>query len=118
MSLVDTAPTAVIAEDEPVLRLDLRQALSRLWPELQICADVEDGFEALRALLRQGADVRGYCAWSLLDNLEWAHGFSKRFGLVHVDFQTLARTPKASALYYRRVIASHGGVLDEPVVPD
>lgn len=41
---------AVIAEDEPVLRLDLRQALARLWPELVICADVEDGFEALRAL--------------------------------------------------------------------
>jgi DNA-binding LytR/AlgR family response regulator len=41
---------AVIAEDEPVLRLDLRQALARLWPELVVCADVEDGFEAVRAL--------------------------------------------------------------------
>ena len=47
-----------------------------------------------------GADVRGYMAWSLLDNLEWSLGFSKRFGIVHVDFATQQRTPKASALYY------------------
>ena len=71
---------------------------------------------AVRDAIDQGADVRGYCAWSLLDNLEWAHGFGKRFGLVHVDFQTQQRTPKASALYYARVIASHGAALD-PAVP-
>ncbi len=69
--------------------------------------------QAVHEAIRQGADVRGYCAWSLLDNLEWALGFSKRFGLVHVDFQTQQRTPKASAHYYARVIASHGAVLDE-----
>jgi beta-glucosidase len=68
---------------------------------------------AVREAIAQGADVRGYCAWSLLDNLEWAHGFSKRFGLVHVDFRTLARTPKASAHYYASVIASGGAALDE-----
>jgi beta-glucosidase len=56
---------------------------------------------------RQGVDLRGYFAWSLLDNLEWSHGYSKRFGLVHVDFETLARTPKASARYYADVIAAH-----------
>ena len=67
--------------------------------------------QAVQAAIRQGADVRGYCAWSLLDNLEWAHGYSKRFGLVHVDFQTLQRTPKASAHYYAQVIASHGALL-------
>jgi len=61
-----------------------------------------------------GADVRGYCAWSLLDNLEWAHGFSKRFGLVHVDFATRTRTPKDSARFYAEVIASHGAALDAP----
>jgi beta-glucosidase len=48
--------------------------------------------------------VRGYFAWSLLDNLEWSHGFAKRFGLVHVDRATLARTPKASAYFYRDFI--------------
>jgi beta-glucosidase len=71
---------------------------------------------AVQAALAQGADVRGYCAWSLLDNLEWAHGFSKRFGLVHVDFQTQQRTPKASALWYAQLIARHGADLDRALV--
>ncbi len=69
---------------------------------------------AVAQAIAQGADVRGYCAWSLLDNLEWAHGFSKRFGLVHVNFETLARTPKTSARYYTGVIARHGAGLDQP----
>ena len=59
----------------------------------------------------QGADVRGYFAWSLLDNLEWAHGYSKRFGLVHVNFETQERTLKDSARFYAQVIASGGAVL-------
>jgi beta-glucosidase len=61
--------------------------------------------------INQGADVRGYCAWSLMDNLEWSLGYAKRFGLVHVDFETLQRTPKASAHYYAQVIRSHGAHL-------
>jgi beta-glucosidase len=55
--------------------------------------------EHLKAVLtarEQGADVRGYFAWSLLDNYEWAEGYNKRFGIVHVDYQTQKRTPKAS----------------------
>ena len=68
---------------------------------------------AVQEAIAEGADVRGYCAWSLLDNLEWAHGFSKRFGLVHVDLQTQQRTPKASALWYARLIASHGAALGD-----
>ena len=67
--------------------------------------------QAVRNAIEQGADVRGYCAWSLFDNLEWAHGFAKRFGLIHVDFATLERTPKASAKFYADVIASHGASL-------
>ncbi|MDP3459830.1 MAG: family 1 glycosylhydrolase, partial [Hyphomonas sp.] len=43
-----------------------------------------------------GADVRGYLVWSMLDNFEWAMGYGPRFGIVHVDYQTLKRTPKAS----------------------
>ena len=46
--------------------------------------------------------------WSLLDNLEWSVGFSKRFGIVHVDFATQKRTPKASARFYAEVIRGHG----------
>ena len=52
--------------------------------------------------------MRGYFAWSFLDNLEWALGYSKRFGIVHVDFVTQRRTPKASARFYSTIIAAHG----------
>jgi beta-glucosidase len=61
---------------------------------------------AVRAAMDAGVDVRGYYCWSLLDNFEWAQGFSKRFGLVHVDFATLTRTPKQSYGWYRDVIAA------------
>jgi beta-glucosidase len=60
---------------------------------------------AASAAITAGVDLRGYLAWSLLDNFEWAHGYSKRFGLVHVDYGTMRRTPKRSALWYRDVIA-------------
>ncbi len=67
-----------------------------------------DHLRAVRAAIRDGADVRGYYAWSLLDNFEWAHGYDQRFGIVHVDFATQRRTPKASARYYAQVIQSNG----------
>jgi beta-glucosidase len=70
--------------------------------------------EHLRAAhdaIAQGVDLRGYYAWSLLDNFEWAFGYARRFGIVHVDFDTLERTPKASARFYSDVIRSHGAVL-------
>ena len=57
-------------------------------------------------------DLRGYFAWSLLDNLEWSLGYSKRFGIVHVDFATQQRTPKDSARFYAEVIATNGKVLE------
>ena len=56
---------------------------------------------AVDAAMRQGVDVRGYFAWSLMDNYEWAYGYAKRFGLVHVDYATQARTPKDSALAFK-----------------
>lgn len=67
--------------------------------------------QAAHAALEQGVDLRGYFAWSLFDNFEWALGYSKRFGIVHVDFKTQQRTAKASARLYSRVIASRGGAL-------
>jgi beta-glucosidase len=54
--------------------------------------------------IEAGARVTGYCVWSLLDNFEWAWGYGKRFGIVHVDYATLARTPKDSARFYARVV--------------
>jgi beta-glucosidase len=57
-----------------------------------------------------GVDVRAYFVWSLLDNFEWADGYSKRFGLVHVDYETQRRTPKDSALWYRGLCDEHLGI--------
>lgn len=54
--------------------------------------------------ISEGFDVRGYFLWSFLDNFEWAEGYEKRFGIVHVDFETQIRTPKASARWYSEVI--------------
>jgi len=69
---------------------------------------------AIHAAREAGVDLRGYYVWSLLDNFEWAHGYSKRFGIVHVNFANQERTPKDSARFYSKVIASRGRVLDEP----
>ena len=63
--------------------------------------------EAVAAALEQGADVRGYFAWSLLDNFEWAYGYAKRFGIVHVDYETQVRTVKDSGLAYAALISAH-----------
>ena len=61
---------------------------------------------AIGAAIASGVDVRGYFHWSLLDNFEWAAGFSQRFGLVHIDFETQTRTPKESYSWYRDLIRS------------
>jgi beta-glucosidase len=68
---------------------------------------LERHLDALAEAIAQGVPVRGYFLWSLLDNFEWAFGFSKRFGIVYVDFDTLERVPKASFAWYRDVIAAH-----------
>lgn len=67
----------------------------------------------LRNAIRAGADIRGYFHWSILDNFEWSQGYKERFGLVHVDYTTQKRTPKDSAYWYAKVIASNGGHLDQ-----
>ena len=66
---------------------------------------------AARKALAEGVDLRGYFVWSLLDNFEWSHGFSKRFGIVHVNYETQRRTPKASARFYSEVIRTRGACL-------
>lgn len=70
---------------------------------------------AVHDAMAQGVNMAGYMVWSLLDNLEWSLGYSKRFGIIHVDFETLRRTPKDSARYYAEVVRTRGAVLNEPL---
>jgi beta-glucosidase len=63
---------------------------------------------ALHRAASEGVPVRGYFLWSLMDNFEWADGYTNRFGLHHVDYDTQKRTPKLSADFYREVIARNG----------
>jgi beta-glucosidase len=72
---------------------------------------LREHLRAVRRAIAEGVDVRGYFAWSLLDNYEWAAGYSRRFGIVHVNFDTLARTLKRSARVYAEVIRTHGDAL-------
>ena len=55
----------------------------------------------------EGIDIRGYFYWSIMDNLEWELGFGPRFGLIHIDYETLKRTPKDSFFRYRELIQKH-----------
>ncbi len=64
-------------------------------------------FIQTRLAMQEGVDVRGYFVWSLLDNFEWAHGFSKRFGIIRVDYETQKRTVKDSGEWYAEVIRSN-----------
>jgi beta-glucosidase len=66
---------------------------------------LRDHLAAARAAIDAGVPLRGYFAWSLLDNFEWGDGFTRKFGLFRTDFDTLERTPKDSAFYYRDVIS-------------
>lgn len=70
-------------------------------------AYLRDHLAAVHAAREAGADVRGYLAWSLLDNFEWAWGYTRRFGIVRVDYDTQRRTPKASAHWFAQVARDH-----------
>jgi len=79
-------------------RIHDRDRIEYLKQHLDVCAD----------LLKAGFNIKGYYVWSLLDNFEWGYGYTKRFGIVHVDFFTLKRTLKDSAYFFRDVIAGYG----------
>jgi beta-glucosidase len=74
-------------------------------------AYIDRHLRSLRAAIADGVAVRRYCVWSFLDNFEWEHGYAKRFGIVHVDYETQRRVPKRSGLWYRDYIrrARDGG---------
>lgn len=76
-------------------------------PDKERIAYLSAHLQALSMAMNLGADVRGYFYWSLLDNFEWNSGYAKRFGLIHVDYETLERLPKDSAHWYRDFIAKH-----------
>ena len=109
---------------------DLMLRIHHDWPEIQSIYVTENGcaypdgpdengeindhrrvdylvkhIESLQRSIRQGAPVHGYFAWSLLDNYEWAEGYAKRFGIIHVDFETQKRTPKLSYYTYKKIVA-------------
>jgi beta-glucosidase len=71
-------------------------------------AYLRDHFRAAVRAVQAGVPLKGFFVWSLLDNFEWSYGYTKRFGIVYVNYQTLARIPKTSAWYYSRVIAANG----------
>jgi beta-glucosidase len=66
---------------------------------------IHDHLAALHEAIAGGSPVVGYCHWSFLDNFEWALGYAQRFGLVHVDYETLKRTVKDSGRWYAEVAA-------------
>jgi len=86
---------------------DLVSADERIHDARRI-AYLRDHLEQVGRAIAVAVDVRGYFAWSLLDNFEWAHGTSRRFGLVHVDFDTLHRIVKDSGRWYAQTIARNG----------
>jgi beta-glucosidase len=115
---------------------DLLMRIERDWPEFQEISITENGAaypegidadgevhderrveyirDHIAAVIRaaeDGSKIRSYFGWSFMDNFEWAEGYAKRFGLVHVDFDTQVRTPKDSAKAYAAIIASNGAVL-------
>lgn len=68
---------------------------------------LREHFLAAHQALDAGVSLRGYFVWSLMDNFEWAYGYDQRFGIIHVDYETQQRTPKASAHWFQQVIATN-----------
>jgi beta-glucosidase len=84
-------------------------------PDPERIAFLDGHLRAVHEAIAAGVDVRGYFVWSLLDNFEWAEGYTQRFGLVHVDFETQSRTPKASYRWYADQIRRQR--LRQPIQP-
>ncbi|MCL6432125.1 MAG: beta-glucosidase [Anaerolineae bacterium] len=102
----DYAPAAIYITENGAAFAD-RVEDGRVHDERRV-AYLREHFVAAWRAIQQGVPLRGYFVWSLLDNFEWAYGYSKRFGIVYVDYATQERILKDSALFYRDVIAANG----------
>src|SRR5204862_3542370 len=99
------APPAIYVTENGAAFADVRGHDGRVH-DRERTAYLESHIAAVSRAVAEGAPVSGYFVWSLLDNFEWAHGYSKRFGIVFVDYPTLERIPKGSYYFYRDLIAS------------
>jgi beta-glucosidase len=101
----DYAPPAIYVTENGAAFGDVRGHDGRVRdPERQ--AYLESHIGSVAQAIAEDVPVKGYFVWSLLDNFEWAHGYSKRFGLVYIDYPTLERVPKDSFYWYRDFVAS------------
>jgi beta-glucosidase len=96
-------PPVIVTENGAAFR-DVRRGDAV--PDPARAAYLERHIAVIEQAIGRGVPVRGYFVWSLLDNFEWAFGYTKRFGIVYVDFDTLERVPKTSYERYRRAIAA------------
>jgi len=104
----DYAPAAIYVTENGAAFGDARTHDGRVH-DPERTAYITDYVDAVSRAVADGAPVKGYFVWSLLDNFEWAHGYSKRFGIVYIDYPTLERVPKDSFYWYRDFIASRRG---------
>jgi beta-glucosidase len=84
--------------------------------DLERIAFLEGHFDAAWRAIQDGVNLSGYFVWSLMDNFEWASGFSHRMGLLHVDYATQQRTVKSSGEFYREVIRTNGACVADSLV--
>jgi len=101
----DYAPQAIYVTENGAAFGDVRVHDGRVH-DPERTAYLESHTAAVAKAIADGAPVKGYFVWSLLDNFEWSHGYSKRFGIVYIDYPTLERVPKDSFYWYRDLIAS------------
>jgi beta-glucosidase len=104
----DYAPPSIYVTENGAAFGDVRVHDGRVH-DPERTAYLESHIGAVERAIEEGAPVNGYFVWSMLDNFEWALGYSKRFGIVHIDYPTLERTPKDSFYWYRDFIASRRG---------